>query len=51
MSSEHTHYHILASDLILVIENGEIAEMGNHKELIELNGIYARMDRVQASVR
>ena len=39
------------ADLILVIENGEIAEMGNHKELVELNGIYARMDRVQASVR
>jgi ATP-binding cassette subfamily B protein len=36
------------ADLILVIENGRIAERGTHRELVEKNGIYARMDRLQS---
>ena len=39
------------ADMILVIENGEIAEMGTHQELVDLGGIYARMDKIQSSVR
>ena len=37
------------ADMILVIENGEIAEMGTHQELVKLGGIYARMDSIQSS--
>ena len=36
------------SDLILVIEDGRIAESGNHEQLLALDGIYARMHRIQA---
>lgn len=35
------------SDLILLLENGEIAEQGTHKELLSLNGKYASMYRTQ----
>lgn len=31
------------ADCILVMENGKIMEQGTHKELLEANGIYARM--------
>ena len=31
------------ADLILMMENGNIIEMGNHKELIKLNGKYAEL--------
>lgn len=34
-------------DLILVIDNGEIAESGNHKELIDANGYYAKVWKEQ----
>jgi len=30
-----------------VIDNGTIAEQGTHEELIELNGIYARIYQKQ----
>lgn len=36
------------ADRILVIENGKIAESGTHDELINLDGIYCKMYRVQA---
>lgn len=36
------------SDLILVIEDGKIAESGNHEQLLAKDGIYARMHRIQA---
>ena len=35
------------SDLILLIEDGRIAEKGTHEELMELNGRYAGMYRTQ----
>ncbi len=33
------------ADLILVIEQGQIAEMGNHQQLLEKNGMYAQLHR------
>ena len=35
------------SDVIILIENGGIAEMGSHDELMALNGRYARMYNTQ----
>lgn len=35
------------SDLILLMEQGQIAEQGNHEELMALNGRYAQMYRTQ----
>ena len=36
------------ADLILVIQNGKVVERGNHESLLALNGVYARMDRIQS---
>ncbi len=38
---------IRGSDIIILIENGRIAEKGSHDELITLNGKYAEMYRTQ----
>lgn len=38
------------SDLIILLENGKIAEQGNHDELMALNGKYAAMYRTQMGV-
>lgn len=35
------------ADMILVLENGEIVERGTHEELLEIQGIYYRMIKVQ----
>ncbi len=35
------------SDLIILLENGKIAEQGTHEELMGLEGRYARMYRTQ----
>ncbi|WP_349904185.1 ABC transporter ATP-binding protein [Parafrigoribacterium humi] len=35
------------ADLILVMENGQIVEQGNHSELLEANGAYARLYQAQ----
>ena len=34
---------IMNADRIVVLNNGEIAEMGNHEELLALNGIYKKL--------
>lgn len=36
------------ADRIVVIDHGEIAESGNHQELMDLDGIYAEMIRLQS---
>jgi ATP-binding cassette, subfamily B, multidrug efflux pump len=35
------------ADLIVVLQNGEIAERGTHDELVELNGIYSDLHKKQ----
>jgi ATP-binding cassette subfamily B protein len=40
---------ILAADIILVVNKGEIVERGTHEELMELNGMYARLYNEQFS--
>src|SRR6266487_1044352 len=40
---------ILAADIILVVDKGEIVERGTHEELMELNGMYARLYNEQFS--
>jgi len=37
-----------AADKVLFMENGEIIEIGTHDELMEQNGAYAKMYRMQA---
>ena len=38
------------ADAVIVMEQGEIAEKGTHAELMEKNGLYARMYREQAEL-
>ena len=40
---------ILAADEILVVENGCIVERGQHKELVEAGGVYAKLYETQFS--
>ena len=35
------------ADLILVIENGKLAEQGKHEELMAKSGVYARLYSLQ----
>ena len=35
------------ADRILVLEEGAVAELGTHQELVALNGIYAELERLQ----
>ncbi len=37
------------ADQILVIEDGRVAESGTHQQLVEEDGIYARMHRIQSA--
>ena len=36
------------ADKIIVLENGKIAEAGQHEELLELNGVYANLCNIQS---
>ncbi|SJN41344.1 ABC transporter ATP-binding protein [Sphingobacterium sp. JB170] len=38
---------IQKADQILVLEDGKIAENGNHSELLDKNGIYRKMWDIQ----
>ncbi|MGN0802576.1 MAG: ABC transporter ATP-binding protein [Candidatus Faecivicinus sp.] len=38
------------ADLILVLENGRIAQQGTHGELIQMDGLYRRVYRIQAAL-
>ena len=40
---------IKKADYIIVLEDGEIAEEGNHEELMDLNGIYYRLYQTQVT--
>lgn len=44
----HRLSNVKTADNILVIGDGRIIEQGNHKELMKLNGKYARMYNLQA---
>ncbi|GMH31119.1 hypothetical protein Nepgr_032962 [Nepenthes gracilis] len=39
---------IQAADRIVVMEGGQIVEIGSHRELLLKNGLYARLTRIQA---
>ncbi|MBQ6385491.1 MAG: ABC transporter ATP-binding protein [Lachnospiraceae bacterium] len=41
---------VVNADLILVVRGGKIVERGTHRELMEKNGYYASMYRMQAEV-
>jgi ATP-binding cassette subfamily B protein len=38
---------VLKADCILVLEHGEVLEQGRHTELMALNGLYARLAKLQ----
>ena len=38
------------SDCNYVMQNGAVAESGKHKELLDENGVYANLWRVQAAL-
>lgn len=38
---------IVNADVILVMKDGKIVEMGKHKELLELNGVYSSLYKAQ----
>ncbi len=38
---------ILSADVILVVEEGQVVEQGNHAELLAQNGLYARLYNTQ----
>lgn len=35
------------ADLIIVLDNGQVAEQGSHQELLNNNGIYKRLIEMQ----
>lgn len=47
MAIAHRLSTIKDADQILILNKGEIIERGNHDQLLELNGYYADMYRIQ----
>lgn len=45
----HRFSTVLLADRIVVLDNNQIVEVGSHVELMEKDGIYAKMFRLQAS--
>ena len=45
----HRFSTVRMADRIVVLENGRIAEEGNHEQLIELGGRYSGMFELQAA--
>lgn len=45
----HRFSTVRMADRIIVLEQGSIREMGSHEELMDLNGMYAQMFRLQSS--
>ena len=45
----HRFSTVRRADRIVVVEHGQVCEMGNHAELLEMNGRYAEMFNLQAS--
>jgi len=43
----HRLYTVEKADRIVVIDDGKIAEMGSHKELMSKNGLYKRLYEIQ----
>ncbi|KAL4497183.1 hypothetical protein ABPG72_019503 [Tetrahymena utriculariae] len=41
---------IIKSDIIFVMENGQIKEQGNHEQLLQKEGVYKRLIRHQISI-
>jgi len=44
----HRFSTVRAADQIIVIHEGEVVEQGNHESLLEMNGQYARLFKLQA---
>ena len=44
----HRFSTVRSADLILVIDDGRIAELGSHAELMEIDGLYAELYTLQA---
>ena len=38
---------VASADMILVLDQGRIVEEGNHKQLLDLNGLYAKLWNLQ----
>jgi ATP-binding cassette subfamily B protein len=39
---------LMKADVIMVLEEGKVAEIGSHNELVEKNGIYRRIYDLQS---